>query len=328
MQRDVSEPTRTPYAIEICGLKKHFSSFEVLKGINLAIRHGEMFALLGPNGAGKSTLFSILSTLRTPSEGCALIMGFDVVRERAAVRRRISVVFQDAALEQSLSARDNLELMAQFQGMSLSAARRRADDLLQLLQLTTWANRPSKTLSGGLQRRLELARALVGDPSVLFLDEATLGLDAIVRRQFWSELAEMARRGRTIFFTTHYMDEAEIADRIAVIDRGDIVAVETPTSFKRSLGGEVVRLMTDDDTVAEIWLRRHGYAIDRNADGLELTWSDTAVLLPSLLRELPVTVNRVESRTLSIEDVFLRRTRQTLSHSGSEPLQYRRVGLA
>ena len=292
-------------AIEVRRLVKRYQEVEALAGVDLSVASGEIFALLGPNGAGKTTLFSILSTLRKPTSGEAFVLGRDVVRDRTAVRRLIGIVFQDPALDQRLSARHNLELMGRFYGLSASASRKRTDEMLRALQLRELADRAAQKLSGGQRRRLELARALVADPPVLFLDEATLGLDVDARRKFWREVRELVRRGRTVFFTTHYMEEADVADRIALIDRGRIVGLGSPHQLKASVGRGVIRLATEDDQRACGWLREHGHAPEVQADGITLVATDAAALLPSLLRDLPTRVLRVEVREPMLEDVFL-----------------------
>jgi len=272
-----------------------------------------MFALLGPNGAGKTTLFSILATLRAPSEGSAEVMGHDVVTARDAVRRAMGIVFQEPAIEQRLSGRDNLLLMGLFYGLSGAAARKRAAELLELLGLTAAADRPAKTLSGGQRRKLELARALVTNPGILFLDEATLGLDVDARRGFWAQVRGFTSSGRTVFFTTHYMEEAEVADRIALIDVGRIVALDTPRALKARVGGGVIRLQTDDDARARQWLVERGFAPEASGAELMLVNDDPAALIPEILRHLPVKVHRVEVHEPSLEDVFLKLTGRGLA---------------
>jgi ABC-2 type transport system ATP-binding protein len=289
-------------------LVKKYGEVEALRGIDLTVDAGERFALLGPNGAGKTTLFSILATLRAPTGGGARVLGRDVVTERDAVRREMGIVFQEPAIEQQLSGRDNLLLMGLLYGLTTPAARRRADEILGQLGLAESADRPAKTLSGGQRRKLELARALVTDPRILFLDEATLGLDVEGRRGFWTHVRGLAAAGRTVFFTTHYMEEAEVADRIALIDAGRIVALDTPRALKSRLGGGVIRLQTDDDTQARAWLAEHGTPVEPGTAELMLLHADPAAVLPELLRHLPVKVRRAEVHEPSLEDVFLKLT--------------------
>ncbi len=297
-----------PAAVDVRGLVKHYGKVEALRGIDIRVGQGEMFALLGPNGAGKTTLFSILATLRAPTSGVALVLGRDVVAEREAIRRVMGIVFQEPAIEQRLSGRDNLFLMGLLYGLPMAAARKRAADVLAQLGLTDLAERRAQQLSGGQRRKLELARALVADPQILFLDEATLGLDVDARRIFWGQVRGLADAGRTVFFTTHYMEEAEVADRIALIDSGLVVALGTPRELKARLGGGIVSLETDDDIRARAWLSDHGFKPEPGVKGIMLIHADPAAVLPELLRNLPVRVERAEVHAPSLEDVFLKLT--------------------
>jgi ABC-2 type transport system ATP-binding protein len=231
----------------------------------------------------------------------------------------MGIVFQEPAIEQRLTTRDNLLLMGLFFGLPSAVARRRAGELLERLGLAAAADRPARTLSGGQRRKLELARALVIDPRVLFLDEATLGLDVDARRVFWGEVRALAATGRTVFFTTHYMEEAEVADRIALIDAGRIVALDTPRALKARIGGGVIRLQTDGDAEARSWLAARGFAAEEAEGGLMLVHADPAGVLPDLLRHLPVKVRRAEVHEPSLEDVFLQLTGRGLAGETAAP---------
>ncbi len=314
-------------AVEVRGLVKNYGPVQALKGIDLTVRPGEIFGLLGPNGAGKTTLFSILATLRTPTAGIARVFGHDVSSDRDAVRSRMGIVFQEPAIEQRLTGRDNLLLMGMFYGLPVATARKRAAELLEHLGLAESADRPAKTLSGGQRRKLELARALVIDPSIIFLDEATLGLDVDARRIFWGEVRAMTATGRTAFFTTHYMEEAEIADRIALIDSGRIVALDTPRALKAKLGGGVIRLQTADDAQARAWLVERGFAPTGAGPELMLIHADPAAVLPDILRHLPVKVLRAEVHEPGLEDVFLELTGKGLEGEWTAGSGRRRGGL-
>jgi ABC-2 type transport system ATP-binding protein len=299
-------------AIEVSGLVKNYGQVQAIKGIDLSIKKGEMFALLGPNGAGKTTLFSILATLRSPSSGSARVLGKDVMNERDAVRQSMGIVFQEPAIEKRLTGRENLELMGLFYGLSINKSKLRAAALITELGLEEGADRPSERLSGGQRRKLELARALVTDPGILFLDEATLGLDVDARRAFWSHIKNLTQTGRTVFFTTHYMEEAEVADRIALIDSGRIVALDTPRALKARLGGGVIKLTTEDDVKAKQWLEEHGFTCEKNSNELMLIHPDPASVVPELMRNLNVKVQRVEIHEPSLEDVFITLTGRKL----------------
>jgi ABC-2 type transport system ATP-binding protein len=294
-------------AIEVEALVKRFGTIEALRGIDFVVPCGEIFGLLGPNGAGKTTLFSILATLRTPTAGRARVMGSDVVTQQTAVRQAMAIVFQEPAIDLRLSGRDNLLLMGLFFCLSGKMARQRAGDLLDQLGLAQAGDRPAGTLSGGQRRKLELARALVSNPQVLFLDEATLGLDVDGRRGFWSAVRALAATGRTVFFTTHYLDEAEIAQRIGLIDKGKIVALDTPQALKARVGG-VLALRTDDNARACEWLRAHDLTVENGEGELRLRLPDPAAVVADILRHLPVKVQRVETHGANLEDVFLQFT--------------------
>jgi ABC-2 type transport system ATP-binding protein len=303
-------------AVEVLALTKAYGKVEALRGVDLVVGRGEMFALLGPNGAGKTTLFSILATLRSPSSGKARVLGRDVVTERDPIRRETGIVFQEPAIEQRLSGRDNLMLMGLLYGLSLGGARRRATEILAQLGISDIADRLARNLSGGQRRKLELARALVTDPQVLFLDEATLGLDVDARRVFWGQVRGLADAGRTVFFTTHYMEEAEVADRIALIDSGRIVALGTPRELKTQVGGGIVSLRTEDVARARAWLKEQGYAPGEGGEAITLVHADPASILPDLLRHMPVRVLRAEVHVPGLEDVFVKLTGRGLETGG------------
>ena len=281
---------------------------EALKGVTLSVQEGELFALLGPNGAGKTTLFSILSTLRRPTSGSATVLGHDVVLDRQPIRAQIGIVFQEPALDVRLSARDNLLVMGMLYGLTGAQAKARAAKVLEDLELTAAASRTPRELSGGQKRRLELARSLIPSPKVLFLDEATLGLDVDARRTFWAQVRQLAREGRTVVFSTHYMEEADVADRIALIHGGSILALDSPQALKDRLGGGVILLKVDDRDKASAWLEQKGHAAESTEEGLMLLAQDPASLLPELLRAAPFRVARAEVREPSLEDVFLAMT--------------------
>jgi len=302
------------FVIKVNNLRKRYEDVEALKGIDLEVRQGEIFALLGPNGAGKTTLFSILATLRSPTSGRAMVLGKDVLKKREEIRQQIGIVFQEPALDDRLSARDNLMLMALFYGIRRREAGKRAEEVLKLLEINDFADRPPRKLSGGQKRKLELARAIIADPELLFLDEATLGLDVDSRRNFWEEVQKLAQKGSTIFLTTHYMEEAEVADRIALIDKGNIIAVDTPKSLKEQIGGGLIRLDTEDNQSALSWLREQGLEAENSENGLLIVSKNPSTLLPNILHDISQKVTRAEIREPSLEDVFLKLTGRQLKN--------------
>ncbi len=237
-------------AIEVVKLRKSFGKQVVLDGISLTVRQGTIYALLGPNGAGKTTLIHILSTLTAPDSGTARIEGNDVVQDRDAVRQAISLTGQFAAVDEVLTGRENIMMMARLSGLSSAEARIRTNELLRQFELEDAAGKRARTYSGGMRRRLDLAVSLVVDKPVLFLDEPTTGLDTISRRALWEIILQLKQQGRTIFLTTQYLEEADqLADEIAVLSSGRIVASGTAKELKARVGGEVIELRNAKDEV-------------------------------------------------------------------------------
>jgi ABC-2 type transport system ATP-binding protein len=253
----VTEMSSAP-AILVEGLTKSFGEVHALRGIDLAVPHGTVLGVLGPNGAGKTTAVRILTTLLRPDAGRALVEGHDVVREAAAVRRSIGLSGQSAAIQEELTGRENLEIVGRLYHLSWPHARSRATELLAQFDLLDAADRSAKNFSGGMQRRLDLAASLVGQPQVLFLDEPTTGLDPRSRLGMWDIIRSLAAGGTTLLLTTQYLDEAdELADEIVVIDQGLVIAAGTAEELKGRVGGDVVEFTVPDrrrvtDAVAAI----------------------------------------------------------------------------
>ncbi|OCT12940.1 ABC transporter ATP-binding protein [Paenibacillus pectinilyticus] len=237
-------------AIDVNGLRKSFGKQTVLNGIDLKVAKGSIMALLGPNGAGKTTLINILSTLSEPDEGYARIEGYDVLADRDAVRRSISLTGQFAAVDEVLTGQENIIMMCRLSGLSASEARLRTAELLHRFQLEGAASKRVKTYSGGMRRRLDLAVSLVISRPVLFLDEPTTGLDTISRRSLWETILQLKQQGMTILLTTQYLEEADqLADEIAVLNHGRIVASGSAETLKARVGGEVIELRNPMDDV-------------------------------------------------------------------------------
>jgi ABC-2 type transport system ATP-binding protein len=319
-------------AVEVRGLVKRFGDVEAVRGIDLDVAAGETFGFLGPNGAGKSTTISMLCTLLRPDDGNARVAGHDVAAERDAVRRNIGLVFQDPTLDGYLSAEQNLRFHAELYGVPKALVPDRMRLVLEMVGL--WERRGSlvQTYSGGMKRRLEIARGLLHAPRVLFLDEPTVGLDPQTRTSIWRYIEELkAAEDITIFVTTHYMDEAEHADRIAIMDQGRIIALDTPAALKASVGKDRVQLQVDDADEAIAALRERF--------GLEATIAEGAVtvaveageaFVPRLFAELGVPIKGVSVARPSLDDVFMSYTGTTIRDAeaggGPDPLMRMMAG--
>jgi ABC-2 type transport system ATP-binding protein len=236
-------------AIEVRDIVKTFGDFTAVSGVSFAVKDGEIFGLLGPNGAGKSTLIRMMVTLLVPTRGTAVINGFDVVRKSDDVRRSIGVIPQAMTSDLELTVYENLLIFAKLYGVPRDTRTRLIGELLEAVELTQWADKPVKNLSGGMRRRVEIARGLVHEPRVFFLDEPTTGLDPVSRTAVWQMLRKIkSQRDLTVLITTHYMDEADkLCDRIAIVDHGKLVALDTPQALKASIPGREPATVTLDD---------------------------------------------------------------------------------
>lgn len=232
------------FAIETKDLTKGFNGLMAVDSLNVKVKRGEIFGLLGPNGAGKTTLISMLCTILKPSSGTASVNGFDIIKQPAEVRKSIGIVFQDQSLDDRLTGKENLEMHARLYGVEKDQRKKRINEVLELVELKDRADKFVKTYSGGMRRRLEIARGLIHYPRVLFLDEPTLGLDPQTREHVWTYIKELAKREKiTIVMTTHYMEEADLlCDRIAIIDHGKVISLDTSDALKKKLGGDSIVL--------------------------------------------------------------------------------------
>ena len=288
-------------------LARNFGRTKAVRDVSFAVRDGEVFGFLGPNGAGKTTTISMLSTLLKPSAGQASVAGHDVVGGRAEVRRSIGLVFQDPTLDEYLTAIQNLRFHAYAYGVPRRIRDKRIRELLTLMEL--WDRRDSsvREYSGGMKRRLEIARGLLHHPHILFLDEPTLGLDPQTRHRIWRYVLDLRRReGLTIFLTTHYMDEAENCDRIAIIDQGEIVALDRPDVLKNSLGGDLVTRRTENGAAALEEISSHyGLTGSVEDDTVSFSVPRAEEFLPELMRNFPLRVLAARVRRPTLDDVFL-----------------------
>ncbi len=323
-------PTTAPTAaVSVDGLVKRYGEVEAVRGIDFEVASGEIFGFLGPNGAGKSTTINMLCTLVRPSGGSARVAGHDVVAERDDVRRNIGLVFQDTTLDGYLTAEQNLRLHAELYGVPRELVGERMRQVTEMVGL--WERRGSlvNTFSGGMKRRLEIARGLLHSPRVLFLDEPTVGLDPQTRSSIWRYIRELkAREDITIFLTTHYMDEAEYCDRIAIMDQGRIIVLDTPEALKAKVGKDRVQIQTDDDQAAIAGaaraLRRSRPTIAEGAVTFGVPEGEQFV--PRLFAEWPdrPAIRSVSVARPSLDDVFMSYTGTTIRDAESGQTDTRR----
>jgi ABC-2 type transport system ATP-binding protein len=313
------------WAVEATGVEKSYGAVHVLVGVGLRVARGSVFALLGPNGAGKTTMVRILSTLTRPDTGRVSVAGFDVVRERRQVRRRISLTGQYAALDELQTGVENLRMMGRLAGLRGAQNRIRAADLLDRFDLTEAARRTVKTYSGGMRRRLDLAASLVGQPSVVFLDEPTTGLDLRSRQTVWQIISELASSGITVFLTTQYLEEADrLADHIAVLDGGRIVADGTARQLKQRVAEQRLDMVFTDPAGFDEAVRALGTrALSHERDRLRVSVATDggAAQVRSLLDELdPLsrTISSFAVHTATLDDVFLALTGRTATRPEKE----------
>jgi len=303
--------------VEVENLTKRFGDFVAVDGLSFSVAHGEVFGLLGPNGAGKSTLIRMLTTLVPPTSGTARINGFDITQHANEVRQSIGVIPQAMTSDMDLSAEENMGIFAKLYGIPRERRRTTIRDLLKAVDLEPWAEKPVKMFSGGMRRRLEIARGLVHEPKIFFLDEPTTGLDPVSRVAVWEMLSRLKReRDLTILVTTHYMDEADkLCDRIAIIDHGKLVALDSPLKLKASIPGRNI-LEVSFSQVPEGWLER----VQGLPDVAEVKMQDhvfrisshngprTTVAILEAAREAGIQVTSLSVQSTTLDDVFVHYT--------------------
>jgi len=296
--------------IQVENLVKKYGDLVAVDNISFDVNRGEIFGFLGPNGAGKTTTINVLCTLAKPTSGHAVLNGYDVVRQQSQVRQSIGLVFQDSSLDDRLTGLHNLRFHAMVYNVPRAQRKERIEHVLRMVDLWDKRNNFVRTYSGGMKRRLELARGLLHYPRVLFLDEPTLGLDPQTRNHIWEYVLELQKReGTTVFLTTHYMDEAEKAGRIAIIDHGKLVALDTPEKLKRMVAKDIITLTTDDNTRAAAEIARR-YQTEVRPDGENLTFAvdNGEEFLPVFLKETSLKITSISLRRPTLEDVFLKLT--------------------
>jgi len=305
-------------AILVENLSKRFGRTLALDGVDLAVQEGELFAILGPNGAGKSTLILILCTLLQADSGTATVAGFDVRTQSRQVRRNLGVVFQEPSLDTRLTVEENLEFHGRVFEVPRRLRRQRMDELLDLVELSDARHRLVRTLSTGMKRRVEIARALLHDSRIVILDEPTIGLDAQSRSRMWDYLRKLqAERGVTLIVTTHYIEEVERCDRIAILDHGTVLALDTPRALKRAHGKQVIRITPQDPETAEA-IRERFPEVLTTADGEMLLANAEPLASELLLHEFGQRLREFNLEYSSLETVFLSLTGREIRDRADE----------
>jgi len=321
--------------IEVKDLKRTFGDFVAVKDVSFEVEEGEIFGFLGPNGAGKSTTINMLCTLLKTSGGSASVNGYDVATQQDKVRRSIGLIFQDPTLDERLTGWQNLQFHAMLYDVPTETFKERSAELLEMVELTDKVRESVKSFSGGMKRRLEIARGLLHHPKVLFLDEPTIGLDPQTRWHIWEYLENVRDRERlTLFLTTHYMDEAEVCDRIAIIDHGEIVALDSPDKLKSLVGGDVVTLSTDDNARAASVLAGMDVEHQVTSEGLRVEIDHGDQFIPRVMRAMDeaqprVSITSVNLRRPTLEDVFIKLTGRAIRDeeaSATDMMRNRRRG--
>jgi len=314
-------------SIEVTGLSKRFGSLTAVDDISFQVEEGEVFGFLGPNGAGKTTTINILCTLMRPTAGSARVAGYDVATQRDAVRQSIGLVFQDPTLDDRLTAYENMRFHAHIYNLPGKEHAPRIEEALRVVDLWDRRHAVVRTYSGGMRRRLEIARGMLHYPHVLFLDEPTIGLDPQTREHIWDYIIELQRKHAiTIFMTTHYMEEAEHCDRIGIIDQGKLVALDTPDALKRMVGADIVSLRTEDNARASQEIKeRYGLETQSEDSRIRLEVADGAEFIPRLVRELGVAVASIDLHRPTLDDVFLKLTGRAIRDAEADPLTMMRT---
>jgi ABC-2 type transport system ATP-binding protein len=313
--------------IDVHELCRTFGPITAVDGVSFTVGAGEIFGFLGPNGAGKSTTIKILATLLPPTSGRAVLAGFDVATEPDKVRQSIGLVFQDPSLDVRLTADENLWFHAMLYHVPRAEFRARADQVLRMVDLVDRRTSKVMTFSGGMKRRLEIARGLLHHPKVLFLDEPTLGLDVQTRNAIWAHVRRLRDEvGTTVFMTTHYMDEAENCDRIAIIDHGKIQAIDTPLALKRQIGGDTIIVTGDDGLPADLGAK-YGVEVRVTGGQSHFQVASGAEFVPRLIADFGGRIKAVSVKQPSLEDVFLKLTGHAIRPEEGSTMDLMRQGM-
>ena len=300
----------TQPVLQTFALSKHFGEIQAVEKVNLQVRPGEIVGLLGPNGAGKSTTIKILSTLLRPSSGTAILVGQDLLKKPFQIRQHIGIIFQDSTLDNRLTGRENLQFHCMVYKVPKKERTTRIQKMLEMVDLTEAADRYTKTYSGGMKRRLEIARGLLHHPKILFLDEPTVGLDPQTRATIWDYVQRLVKQyGMGVLMTTHYMEEAEHCQYIAVMDHGQLIAEGSPQHLKSFMEGDQIQIETSDPTSTAAWLKDHwSLNVTQNQKELQFILPHGDTQLAKLITELPHEIKRLTIHQPTLEDVFLKLT--------------------
>ena len=306
-------------AIRVEAVSKRYGRTLALDEVSFEVREKELFALLGPNGAGKTTLLHILCTILRPDSGVAMIGDFDVARHPLAARRRLGIVFQEPSLDGRLTVHENLNLHGLVFGVPRRLRRQRIEEMLALVELTDWADKPARSLSSGMKRRLEIARALIHDSEIMLLDEPTVGLDAQTRDRIWSYIRRLRQeRQITVLVTTHYIEEVEACDRVCVIDHGKVLALDTPAALKRNYGQQLLRIVPKTGADHAAITARYAARLKRQDESEIILTSDDA-FSESFLAENGARIRALSIEVPSLESVFLTLTGRDIRDQAAGP---------
>ncbi|MCX6742364.1 MAG: ATP-binding cassette domain-containing protein [Candidatus Pacearchaeota archaeon] len=326
-------PMKSEEAIKVINLTKKFKDLTAVNNISFTVKKGEIFGFLGPNGAGKSTTLSMLATLLEPTQGTALVNGFSIRKDRDSVRRSIGMVFQDPTLDEELTAYENMDFHGRLYNVPATVRKKKILELLKLVELNERKDSLVKTFSGGMRRRLEIARGLLHEPKVLFLDEPTLGLDPQTRNKLWEYIKRLnTEKGLTIILTTHYMDEADkLSDRIAIIDNGKMIILDTPENLKNMIGGEIITVETPNGDKLESLMKNCKWCKSgkRHDGSFTLTVDHADKKIPELVQianKNKIKINSIVIHKPSLEDVFLHFTGKTIREQEAGAIENLRQG--
>ncbi|NQT66837.1 MAG: ABC transporter ATP-binding protein [Actinobacteria bacterium] len=294
--------------IEVKNLVKEFKGLRAVDDITFSVKENEIFGFLGPNGAGKTTTINIICTLLSKTSGEVTLCGHNVTRERNKIRNCIGMVFQDPSLDDKLTALENLYFHGLLYNIPRRTLKERSEEVLKIVNLTSRKNNLVMTYSGGMKRRLEIARGLLHYPKILFLDEPTLGLDPQTRNKIWDYIIKLKKnKNITIFLTSHYMEETEICDRIAIIDEGKIIALDTPDNLKNTIGGDIITILSEENVKLKKYIKEiTGSDVQDAKDGkIRFEIKDSSIFIPKFIKNSPVKILSISARKPTLNDVFL-----------------------